>query len=105
MLNSSACSQHAVQYVLAYHRYERMGYEKRTGMLSGAIDKVGIIPALAGLLLLILNLIKFPAIAGWAGFIGPLLLAFYFLAMASAVMTQRMDRVISLLEYSIQSRG
>jgi hypothetical protein len=98
------CPKQAVQYVLAYFKYERNGYEKRAGLLVGAIDKVGIMPALAGLVLLVSNLGRVPGATGWAGIFGPLLLAFYFMALASAGMTQKMDRVIALLEYSVQSR-
>jgi hypothetical protein len=40
----------------------------------------------------------------WASFFGPILFAFYLLAVASAGMLQKMDKVIGLLEYRIQSR-
>lgn len=76
----SKCSKEAMQYVLVQYRQERNGYERRSGMLGGAIDKVGIFPALAGLVLLVSNLLKVPGSTSWASFFSPLLLAFYFLS-------------------------
>ena len=96
------CSPHALRYVLMNYRYERNGQEKRAGMLVGAIDKIGIAPALAGLVLLTWNLFKLPGEIGWAGVFGPVLFAFYLMAFGAATMTHRMDRVIALLDYSIQ---
>lgn len=97
-------SKHVLQYMLIHYKQERNGYERRSGMLAGAIDKVGIVPALAGLVLLTWNLMKVPGSTAWGTFFGPLLLAFYFLSLASSHMTQKMDRVIALLEFVIQAR-
>lgn len=100
----AGCQKEALQYVLVHYKQERNGYERRSGMLAGAIDKVGIFPALAGLVLLVANLLKVPGATQWGTFFGPLLLAFYFLSMASCHMTQKMDRVIALLEFSVQAK-
>jgi hypothetical protein len=100
----ATCNRLAVQYVLAYYKHERNGYEKRAGMIGGAIDKVGIFPALAGLVLLIWNLLKVPGAPGWATFFGPLIFSFYMLSIATSAMTQKMDEVIALLEFSVTSR-
>jgi len=97
------CSPYALRYVLLCYRHERNGYEKRGGMIAGAIDKIGIFPALAALVLLVWNLLNIPGAVGWAAFFGPLLFAFYWMALASAALTQKMDRVIALLEYGVQS--
>lgn len=98
------CQQDAVRYVLGQYKNQRNGYERRAGMLAGSVDKIGIFPALAGLVLLVWNLLKVPGAPAWGSFFGPILLAFYFMSIASAVMTQKMDNVIVLLEYSLQSR-
>lgn len=100
----SKCSKEAVQYMLVHYRQERNAYERRSGMLAGSIDRIGIFPALAGLVLLVSNLLKVPGSTAWGSFFGPILLAFYFLSLAAVQMTQKMDRVIALLEFSIQVR-
>lgn len=100
----SRCSKEAVQYVLIQYKQERNAFERRTGMLAGAIDKVGIFPALAGLVITVSNLVKASDSAGWGSFFGPLLLILYVQALSAVQMTQKMDRVIALLEFSIQMR-
>lgn len=100
----NGCEEEAVQYVLAQYKQERNGYERRAGMIAGAIDKVGIFPAIAALIITVSNLSKLPGTTAWGGFFGPLLVVFYVLALTSVQMTQRMDRVIALLEFSLQSR-
>jgi hypothetical protein len=98
------CQKEAVQYVLAQYKQERNAYERRAGMIAGAIDKVGIFPAIAGLVITVSNLSKVSDTTAWGSFFGPLLLAFYVLGLTSVHMTQKMDRVIALLEFSIQTR-
>ncbi|GAB3420186.1 hypothetical protein NX774_17335 [Massilia agilis] len=100
----SKCSKEAMQYVLVQYRQARNGYERRSGMLGGAIDKVGIFPALAGLVLLVSNLLKVPGSTSWASFFAPLLLAFYFQSIGAAQMTLKMDRIVALLEFAIQAK-
>jgi hypothetical protein len=98
------CSTEAVLYVLVQYRQQRNVSERRAGMIAGAIDKVGIFPALATLVILVTNLTKAPGTVPWASIFGPLLLAFNFLSVAACEMMQKMDRVIALLEFSIQNK-
>lgn len=97
-------SKETLQYVLMQYKFERNAYERRSGMLAGTIDKVGIFPALAGLVLLVSNLLKIPGVTAWGSLLGPLLLAFYFLSIATCQMTLKMDKVIALLEFCIQQK-
>jgi hypothetical protein len=98
------CSVEAVRYVLVQYRQQRNVSERRAGMVAGAIDKVGIFPALAALVILLTNLLKAPGTVPWASIFGPLLLAFNFLSIAACEMLQKMDRVIALLEFDIERR-
>jgi hypothetical protein len=98
------CSVEAVRYVLVQYRQQRNVSERRAGMIAGAIDKVGIFPALAALVILLTNLLKAPGTVPWASIFGPLLLAFNFLSIAACEMLQKMDRVIALLEFDIERR-
>jgi len=100
----SRCSKEAIQYVLVQYKHERNAFERRTGMLAGAIDKVGIFPALAGLVITVSNLVKASDSTGWGSFFGPLLLVLYVQALSAVQMIQKMDRVIALLEFSVQVR-
>jgi hypothetical protein len=99
-----SCRKEALQYVHVHYKQERNGYERRSGMLGGSIEKIGFFPALAGLVLLVFNLLKVPGAIAWGSFFGPLLLAFYFMSIASSQMVSRMDRVIALLDFVIQSK-
>lgn len=98
------CDKTAVQYVLMQYKYERNGLEKRGGILSGALDKVGLFPALGALALLSNGLSNVGFGGGWIQMLAPLILAFYFLNLATFGMLQKMDKVIALLEYSLASR-
>ena len=100
----SRCSKEAIQYVLVQYKLERNAFERRTGMLAGTIDKVGIFPALAGLVITVSNLVKASDSTGWGSFFGPLLLILYVQALSAVQMTQKMDKVIALLDFSIQMR-
>lgn len=99
------CDKRAVQYVLAYYKYERNGFEKRGSVLSGSIEKIGIFPALGALAILAVALSKITFASQWIQMIPPLILAFYFLNFGMFGMLQKKDRVITLLEYSIVSRS
>jgi hypothetical protein len=98
------CDEKAVRYVLAYYKYERNGIEKRGGMLSGSIEKIGLFPALAGLAVLASSIDKIPNVSRWTEMLVPLIFAFYFLNLTVFGMLQRKDRVITLLEFSLASR-
>jgi len=99
-----ACDKSAVQYVLTYYKYERANFEKRGSMIAGSIERIGLFPAMAALIVLVASLAKVSEVATWAVMFGPLLFAFYVMLVASFPMTQKMDRVIALLEFSVQSR-
>lgn len=94
----------AVKYVLVHYRYQRDGYEKRSGALSGSIERIGIFPALGALAVLSAGLSKVTFAPDWIQMLPPLIMAFYFLNLAMFGMIQKMDKVIALLEYSIESR-
>lgn len=99
------CDKAAVQYVLMQYKYERNGLEKRGGILSGALDKVGLFPALGALALLSTGLSNVGFGGSWIQMLAPLILAFHFLNLATFGMLQKMDKVIALLEYSLVSRS
>ena len=73
-------------------------------MIAGSLDRVGIFAALAGLVLTVTNLIKVSDSIPWGMFFGPLLMMLCVQAVAAAAMMQKMDRVIALLELSIQTK-
>lgn len=98
------CQKPAIQYVLTYYKYERNGFEKRGALLAGSVERIGLFPALAALVLLVSNLAKVSEVASWAVMFGPLILAFYMMNMAAFEMIQKMDRVICMLEFCVQSR-
>ncbi|MFM0596062.1 hypothetical protein [Paraburkholderia dilworthii] len=99
----AACEAAAIRYVLTYYEGERIAFEKRCGILVGSIEKIGFFPALAGLGTLSISLTKLPAMQSWANALIFLILAFYILSTAAFAMTQRQDRVISLLKYCLES--
>lgn len=100
----AACDKQAVQYVLAHYKYERAGFEKRGSLLAGSVERVGLFPALAALVLLVAGLEKVTELGTWPVMFGPIIFAFYLMNVASFNMLQKMDRVIGLLEFCIQSR-
>lgn len=100
----AACDKKALEYVLMQYKIQRAGFERRSGMLAGSIEKVGIFPALGALAALATTLSKTLAFAGWVQAILFLILAFNCLNFVMAPMLHRMDEVIAILEYSIASR-
>lgn len=99
----ASCESAAIRYVLTYYEGERLAFEKRCGILVGSIEKIGFFPALAGLATLSISLSKLPAMRSWATALIFLILAFYILSTTAFAMTQRQDRVISLLKYCLES--
>jgi hypothetical protein len=99
----ATCEAGAIRYVLTHYEGERIAFEKRCGMLVGSIEKIGFFPALAGLGTLSISLTKLPAMQSWANALIFLILAFYILSTVAFAMTQRQDRVISLLKYCLES--
>lgn len=98
------CKKPALQYVLAYYKYQRNGYERRAGWITGAVDRMGLVPAFAAWIIMVSNLAKVSWTSGWGEILGPLILAFYFMGLASAAMTHKVDRTITLLELGILMR-
>ncbi|MGN6261208.1 MAG: hypothetical protein ACTHNO_10790 [Ralstonia sp.] len=98
------CEVNAVRYVLKCYEGERIAFEKRCSILVGSVEKIGLFPALAGLITLVINLSKFPTMQNLANALVCLILAFYILGTAAFAMMQRQDRVINLLKYCLESR-
>ncbi|SAK71307.1 hypothetical protein [Caballeronia ptereochthonis] len=99
----ATCETAAIRYVLTCYEGERIAFEKRCGILVGSIEKIGFFPALAGLGTLSIGLSKLSAMQSWANALIFLILAFYILSTAAFAMTQRQDRVISLLKYCLET--
>lgn len=98
----ASCKAAAIQYVLTHYEGERVAFEKRCGILVGSIEKIGFFPALAGLGTLSISLSRLPAMQSWANALICLIFAFYIFSTAAFAMTQRQDRVISLLKYCLE---
>ena len=98
------CQKPAIQYVLSYYKYERNGFEKRGSLLAGSVERIGLFPALAALVLLVASLAKVSEVATWAVMFGPIIFAFYLMNVGAFAMTQKMDRVIAMLEFCVQSQ-
>jgi hypothetical protein len=94
----------AIQYVLAYYKYERSGFEKRCSILVGSLERIGVFPAIAGLILLVASLTKISEIATWAVMFGPVIFGLYLMNLGAFQMMQKMDRSIAMLEFCVQSR-
>lgn len=91
------CDRRAMIYVHKYFQHQRTGLEKRGGLLSGNIDKIGIIPAIiAGLLFW--HSLSNSIFAPWVPYLAVVLFAFHVLNLFSFGWQQKMDRVIALLE-------
>ena len=92
------CERAAIEYVLIQYRHERCAFEKRGAMIAGALDKVGFFPAIAAFVALALTLWS----NVWARELVFAIPAFYFMNFIVYGLTQEMDRVIALLEYSLE---
>jgi hypothetical protein len=91
----------ALRYVLTYYEGERLSLEKRSSLLCGSVERLGVFPSLAGLGVLSLSLSKLSVPQGWTNSLIFLIFAFYILNITTFAMTQRQDRVISLLKFCI----
>ncbi|GJH08449.1 hypothetical protein CBA19CS11_06445 [Caballeronia novacaledonica] len=90
-----------VSFVLAHYAHERLAFKKRGGMLAGALEKVGLFPALAaffGVAATVWDHTEFP-FARALVFVIP---AFYCMNFWALSLMQNMDRTIAMLEYSLQ---
>ncbi len=96
--------ERAVKYVAAYYRHARIEQEKRAGLLSGSIEKIGFFPALAAVVLLWIALSRVDLFNGWFFMLVWLLLAFHILNFSSFLSQQRTDRVLAMLDVSLAIR-
>ena len=97
------CSVQAVQYVAKHYQYHRISLERRGATLSGSVDKIGLFPAIAALVVLwntLSPVTSFP----WPLGLAAIILIFHLLNLYFFGLQQRMDRVIATLEASIATR-
>jgi hypothetical protein len=89
-----------LEYALTQYKAERSAFARRTEILAGALEKVGIFPAMLAYFAVASSVLKeagqFVTILVWT------VPAFYCLAFAGGVLNLKMDRIIALLEYSIK---
>lgn len=89
-----------LEYALIHYKAERGAFERRSANISGTMEKVGIVPALLAYAVVASSLLKD------AGQLVKILVwtapAFYCLAFFAGLLSQKMDRVAALLEYSIK---
>lgn len=96
------CDPEAVRYAAKQYQYHRIAFEKRGGTISGNIDKLGLFPSLATVLLF-WNSMHSSTASSWMMMLVPLLLIFHLMNLYAFGLQQKMDRVIAILEYSIAS--
>ena len=101
----ASCEINAVKYVLEYYKFERNALEKKGGVLSGSIEKIGLFPALGALAVLAIALMNTNVTSGLVQILIPIILAFHFMNFVIFEMLQKMDRVIVMLDYDIGSRS
>jgi len=92
----------ALKHVLTYYKNERMLFERRGALLSGTIDRIGLFPALGAVALLYLGLQKITGDNGWAQILVPIIAFFHFMNFLAFGMYQKIDRIIAMLEVSIE---
>jgi hypothetical protein len=94
----------ALKYVLVQVKSERAYWEKRVGSLVGALDKVGMIPALIALFAIYIR----PEIknlpAAWVLSIGLGIILLYAVGILSHIWMTRLDRAIMLIEMVIEAK-
>jgi hypothetical protein len=95
----------AVKHVLAHYKNERNAMEKRGYSLSGAIDKVGLFPALGGVALLYLGLKAFSTGSEWVQMLVPVIASFHLMNFLALDLYAKFDRIIVMLEHSIATRN
>ncbi|WP_234775370.1 hypothetical protein [Paraburkholderia tropica] len=98
-----ACRKEVVELYLLQYKHERESFERRGAMIAGALDKIGLFPAMAA----------FVGIASsiWSHsemflrvlvFVVP---AFYLMTFATWQIIQEMNRAIAVLEYAVKLHG
>jgi hypothetical protein len=97
----AAYDKNVVAYALTQYKIQREGFERRAGMISGSIEKVGIFHAIGALAALATTLSKAIGLSDWVQALLFLIFAFNFLNFVSAPMLHRMDEVIAVLEYTV----
>ncbi|HEY0061473.1 MAG TPA: hypothetical protein VGC21_05090 [Telluria sp.] len=91
----------ALKHVLAYYKNERVLMERRGALLSGSIDRIGLFPAFGAVALLYLGLQNIVGDNGWAEILVPIIAIFHFMNFLAFGMYQKVDRIITMLEVSI----
>lgn len=100
----ASCDINALTYVLFELRLERNEMEKRGGLLSGLIDKIGIFPAIGSTLILVAAIDKMGPSYSSLQIIPPLILTFQCINFFVSILIQRLDRSISLFEYVLEMK-
>ncbi|MEC5161655.1 hypothetical protein [Janthinobacterium sp. CG_S6] len=96
------CDLGARQAVLAYYQNERNSMERRGSALSGSIDRIGLFPALATVAALAAAVSKLDQGKEFIYVIISVIPFFHMFNFSAIGMYQKMDRVITLLQLSIE---
>ncbi|SAK53760.1 hypothetical protein AWB77_01463 [Caballeronia fortuita] len=93
------CNRNAIAYMLVQFSHERSSFEKRGAMLAGALDRIGLFPAIAAFVGLATSLWSHSeTFVRVLVFLVP---AFYFINFLNWMLLQEMDRTIAILKYSL----
>ena len=96
---------HSLKYVLVQLKAERAARERRIGLMVGALEKVGIIPALIAVMAFLIRpeISKYPA--GLLSFMIAAILVLYGGSFVDNYqMISRLDRIIALIEMVIENK-
>lgn len=92
-----------LEYALTQYKAERNAFERRTAILAGTLEKVGIVPAMLAYFAVASTVLKdagqFVVVIVWT------VPAFYCLAFFGGMINLKMDRVLALLELSIKLKS
>lgn len=92
-----------LEYAMTQYKAERSAFERRTAILVGTLEKVGIVPAMLAYFAVASTVLKdagqFVSIIVWT------VPAFYCLAFFGGMLNLKMDRVIALLDCSIKLKS
>ena len=93
-----------LKYMLTQLKAERSAWERRVGMLVGALEKVGIIPGLAALIAIYMRPEITKPLTGWVAGIAYGIPGVYIIGMWSHLHMSRLDRFIMLIEMVIEAK-
>jgi hypothetical protein len=94
--------RHALKFVLIEMKAERSAFERRVGLIVGALEKIGIIPGLVALFATLTRINSFQS--AWIYGIAYGMPILYFLGVYEHYLMSRLDRFIMLLEMVIESQ-